>query len=104
MSNFLLIYVTYPSEKEAQRICATLLEKKLIACANIYPIQSMYRWKGEIKNEKEWVSIVKSSIQNLEDIQEEIHALHPYDVPCITHWEANANENYKKWIGEESMP
>ncbi len=100
MSTFLVIYVTYPSEEEATSICAKLLEKELIACANIYPVQSMYRWKGKINKEKEWISILKTTERNWEKLESEINKLHSYDTPCITHWSANANNKYSKWISE----
>ena len=98
MSNFLVIYVTYPSQEVAQEIVGKLLEAKLIACANMYPMQSMYLWEGEIKNEKEWVSIMKSTTEKWSILEKEIAALHPYDIPCITKWSANANESYQEWV------
>lgn len=46
------IYITYPNIEEAKKICTHLLEQKLIACANYFPIESAYWWKGKIENEK----------------------------------------------------
>lgn len=102
MSEFLVIYVTYPNEEEATKLCSRLLELGLIACANIYPIQSMYRWEGKINKEKEWISILKSSEQNWEKLQESISELHSYDTPCITRWSASANEKYSHWVNEST--
>jgi len=102
MTTFLVIYVTYPSEEEATKICAQLLEKQLIACANIYPIQSMYTWEGEVRNEKEWISILKSTESNWLELQTTLTDLHAYDVPCITRWAADANTPYKNWIAENT--
>ena len=100
MTDFLVIYVTYPSEEEATSICENLLEQGLIACANIYPVQSMYRWEGKINKDKEWVSILKSTNQNWTRLQQSITQLHSYETPCITKWAASANEEYTKWILE----
>ncbi len=98
MSDYLVIYVTYPSEEEATSLCAHLLEQELIACANIYPTQSMYRWKGKINNEKEWVSILKSTEQNWTKLQNALNKLHSYDTPCITSWKATGSEQYSEWV------
>ncbi len=102
MSEFLVIYVTYASEEEATKICGSLLEQKLIACANIHHVQSMYTWEGKINKEKEWVSILKSTAANWRALQTHIQSLHSYDTPCITKWSATANEKYAKWINEST--
>ena len=43
MNNFIFIYITNPNKDEAKKIAKHLLNKKLIACGNIYPINSIYR-------------------------------------------------------------
>ncbi len=103
MSEFLVIYVTYPNEEEATSLCSSLLEQELIACANIYPVQSMYRWEGKINKEKEWISILKSTKKNWEALQATITELHSYDTPCITKWNAESNEKYRNWIIESTI-
>lgn len=95
----LVYYTTYPDKETAHKICRTLLEKQLIACANIYPIDSMYHWKKEIVEEQEWVAILKSSSHLKEQLVQTFRDIHPYVVPCIVHWGADANEEYLKWVG-----
>ena len=42
------------AKKEAKKIILGLLDKHLIACASILPeVESIYRWNGEIQEEKE---------------------------------------------------
>lgn len=100
--SFCILYITHPDEKTAQDISRQLLEKRLIACANIFPIDSMYRWSGEIQVEKEWVSVLKTIPENLKVLQTAIENLHPYTIPCIIHWQATANEAYENWIRQET--
>ncbi|MGB9613556.1 MAG: divalent-cation tolerance protein CutA, partial [Candidatus Margulisiibacteriota bacterium] len=50
---FSVVYITASSSKEAQKIAEILIEEKLVACANIFPIKSIYRWKGKLCREKE---------------------------------------------------
>lgn len=95
----LVYYTTYPDKETAQKITRSLLEIRLIACANIYTIDSMYRWKGEIVEEQEWVAILKSPAHLKEKLINAINEIHPYDVPCIVHWSAEANAEYLKWVG-----
>lgn len=58
----------------------------------------MYWWNGNIENDDEYVSIVKTIPELWEVLQKEIKEIHPYDVPCIMKLEAEANVEYEKWI------
>ena len=97
---FIAVYITHENEKAANLVCDYLLNKKVIACANIFPISSSYWWSGKIANEKEWVSIVKTSTNNWKLLEKEVMLQHPYEVPCIMKMEVTANEAYEKWIHE----
>jgi len=97
---FIAVYITHESEQAAKLLCDGLLEKKIIACANIFPITSAYWWSGTIAQEKEWVSIVKTTHKNWNMLEKEVMAQHPYEIPCIMKMEVSANEAYEKWIQE----
>jgi periplasmic divalent cation tolerance protein len=96
-----LIYITCKDEKEAKKISMHLLKKRLIVCANIFPIKSMYWWKNKIVNDDENVIIAKTLAKNYEKIKQEVSKLHSYEVPCILKIDAEANESYDKWVKEE---
>ena len=52
-------FITTAENEEAQKIANALLEKRLIACANIVKeISSSYWWKGKI--EKEVIPLINS--------------------------------------------
>jgi len=101
--SFSIIYITNESEAEAKKLSQHLLKKKLIACANIFPITSAYWWQGAIQNEGEWVAIVKTTDGNWEKVKNEVEKVHSYDVPCIMRIRVEANEGYEKWIGAETV-
>jgi len=96
-----IIYITCKDEQEAVNISKHLLNKKLIACSNMYPIRSMYKWQGKLQDEKEFVLMAKTIEKNYGKIKEEVKKLHSYDVPCILKIDAEANESYDKWVNEE---
>lgn len=96
--SFIIVYITHSSEENAQKISDYLLQKKLVACANIFPIKSMYWWNGNIENDDEYVSIVKTATSLWDTLQKEITKIHPYEVPCIMKLQAEANQPYEKWI------
>lgn len=96
--SFALIYITHSSKEEAQRISQHLLEQKLVACANIFPITSAYWWQGSIQNDEEWVSIVKTSLEKYKAVITSVEQIHSYEVPCILKIEVEANAAYEQWI------
>ena len=96
-----LVYITCKDKEEAKKISKYLLEKKLIACSNMFPTQSMYWWKGKIEDADEIVILAKTKEKNYEKIKEEVKKIHSYDVPCILKLDAKANDSYQKWVDEE---
>ena len=96
-----LVYITCKDEKEAVKISKHLLEKRLIACSNIFPVRSMYFWNGKMQNHKEIVILAKTTEKNYEKIKKEVSKIHSYDVPCILKIDAEANESYDEWVRKE---
>lgn len=94
----IFIYVTTSSEQEAKKISKLLLEKKLIACANIFPISSVYKWEGKIVDEKEVVIILKTVKKNYEKIKKAINEVHSYNTTCITQVDVKPNKEYSDWL------
>ena len=97
---FVLIYITNPTKKEAKRIANHLLEKKLIACANIFSIDSLYWWESKIADEKEFVLIAKTKKENFEKIKKEVENIHSYAIPCIIKIPVSSNKKYYNWLKE----
>ncbi len=100
--SFIIIYTVNSSKEEAQKISEHLLNQKLIACVNIFPIESAYWWQGAIAKDGEFVAIFKTRSEYWERIKTEISRLHSYEVPCIMHWTVTANEAYEAWIQAET--
>lgn len=93
----IMLYVTCKDNAEAKKIAKALLNKKLIACANIFPIESLYNWKGKLTEDKEVVLILKALKENYKTLKEEIKKLHSYDIPFIGKINIEVNKEYKKW-------
>ena len=96
-----LVYITCKDKKEAEKISLHLLRKRLIACANIFPIKSMYWWKGKIENQAEVVITAKTLEKNYSKIKKEVSKLHSYSVPCILKIDTESNEKYDEWVSGE---
>jgi periplasmic divalent cation tolerance protein len=101
MKRFIFLYTTLGKKKDAQRIAKILLQKHLIACANIFPIDSHYRWQGKIQHEKEYGMILKTVARNYRSIEKELKKIHPYDCPCLVAFELKGGyKPYLDWIND----
>ena len=99
---FIIVYITCSSDTEAKNIAKSLLEERLIACANIISaIDSLYWWQGNIANDTEHIAIVKTIPSKWETLQQRVEKIHSYDVPCMMKFEVAANSAYEKWIFEQ---
>jgi periplasmic divalent cation tolerance protein len=103
MNEMIFVYITNPDKETAKKIAKELLKKRLIACANLYNIESLYWWEGKITEDPEVVLIGKTTTEKFEKVREQVERSHPYTVPCIMQIPISmANESYKNWILEET--
>ena len=104
MSEISIVLVTAGSEEEAATIGRTLVEERLAACANIVPqIRSIYRWKGQIYDEQEFLIIIKTRAEQFEALQERVKKLHSYEVPEIISFPvALGLPQYLEWVQGET--
>jgi periplasmic divalent cation tolerance protein len=84
MKNYCLIQTTFKKIGEAKEVAKILLENKLIACAQISTIESLYSWNDKIIDEKEILLCVKTKTDFYERVEEVIVQNHSYDLPQIT--------------------
>lgn len=97
----IIVYITFPSKKEAEKICQILINEKLVACANVFQISSIFRWRGKIKREKEFGTILKTKENFIKKIIKKVKELHSYKIPCIISFEIKkGNKDFLNWIDE----
>lgn len=94
----ILIYITFSNKKECEKMALLLINRKLIACANFFPINSMYMWNNELKKENEFVLIGKTADKKYKDIVKLIEMNHSYETPCVIKIKAKANKKFEKWV------
>ena len=97
-----LVYVTHENKEKAKLIVNTIVEQRLAACANIFPIESAYWWQEVIQNDQEVVTIFKTTDDLWIPLRDRIEEIHPYEVPCIIKIDVEVNESYQKWIEEST--
>lgn len=104
MSDARTVYVTAADEEQAATLARALLERRLIACANLLPgTRSFYRWDGAVRDEGEVVMLLKTSSARVDAVVAAVEELHPYDVPCVVVWPIETGARaYLDWVVAES--
>ncbi len=95
------MYLTCSSKEESQTIARKLLQKRLIACANIAPVFSLYIWKENLEEADEYIAFLKTEKRKVASVIEEVKKLHSYEVPDIV--EIPLGEGFQpffEWISE----
>lgn len=105
-SQAVVILVTSSSEEESERIARALLERNLIACANILPrVRSLFHWEGAIEDESESLLILKTTSEAVHMVEECVRAHHSYDVPEVIALPiTGGSDAYLSWVGMEVLP
>lgn len=100
------LYVTAPDAEEARKIARALIEKRLIACANLLPqMESIYRWDGEIQCENECLIIFKTTAERVPEAMNAIEKMHSYKTPCVIEIKLErGSEKYTNWLIDETKP
>ncbi len=98
----ILIYTTCKDKKEAEKISLHLIGRKLAACTNYFPINSMYKWKGKLVKDKEFAVVIKTQPKHFKSVESEIKKLHSYECPCIIRISGIGNKQYEQWLKGET--
>ncbi len=97
------ILTTTASHVEAREIAAALVERKLVACAQISEIESFYRWEGAVHHEPEFRILLKTTEERYAAVESAIRELHSYTLPAIVAIPIDrAYEPYAEWVAGES--
>lgn len=95
------IYSTFPNKKEAKEIASQLVEEKLAGCVNIFPIESVYFWKGSSQEGEEVAVIIKTKKDNFRRIEEFLLNYHSEETPCIVEIPTGkVTRGFFEWIEE----
>lgn len=100
----ILVYATFPSLDEAERIGGRLVDEGLAACVNILPgMVSIYVWQGQRQRDSECAMIIKSRATLANRIIETVRALHPYDNPALVVLDITTGSvPFLAWIMEQT--
>jgi periplasmic divalent cation tolerance protein len=93
------VYTTLPDRESADRLARALVEGRLAACANAFPVESVFRWQGQLEQASEWALILKTRWGLYAEVERRIRESHPYEVPAVVAYDITAGlPDYLAWI------
>lgn len=103
-TNFIEVHWTSGSLDEARKISRYLVQERLVACAQITPwIESIFMWNNQIDTAQESKVVLKTTLENYNEIKKAIKENCTYEVPEITFVRLDGgNEEYLNWLNEST--
>jgi len=101
---YIIILTNFGTKENAQKTAKALVENNLCACVNILNnVDSFYRWKGEIVEDREFTALIKTRASLFEKVKDTILKNHEYELPEIIAIKIeNAHRAYLNWISENT--
>jgi len=101
-TRFRVALVTCATLEEARKIARGVVERHLAACVTIvtHAVESFYSWEGKLENSSEYLLMIKTTEEKVEELQKDVVALHSYDTPeFIVLPIVAGSEAYLEWLG-----
>jgi len=96
--------VTCKDRAEAENIANLVVKKRLAACANWFPVRSIYWWEGRLERAKEVAVVLKTTAARVKPLILAVRKAHSYKVPCIVALPIlEGNAEYLRWIRKETQ-
>ena len=97
--SYCVILTAAGSLDEADRLAELLVTRRLAACVQIASISSVYRWKGKVTKEPEFLLLIKTAAHLYAEVEAAILESHSYELPEIIQLPVMQGlDRYLEWI------
>ena len=80
---YAVVLTSCGDRSSAKALARVLVERRLAACVQMLPIESVYEWQGKIEEAAEMLLICKIKRADYEEAEKAIRSLHAYATPEI---------------------
>lgn len=94
-------YVPVGNAAEAATLGNLAVKEQLAACANVFPVQSLFMWEEAMQEEPESILVLKTMPGKKKALRDFLESNHSYKTPCILSWDAEVNEAYGEWVNRQ---
>jgi periplasmic divalent cation tolerance protein len=68
--DFVIVLTTYPADRDPSSLAQALVTERLAACVNVLPpMQSIYRWEGQVEQATEQQLVIKTSAERVDAVR-----------------------------------
>ena len=100
---FQIVITTVGRRNEARRLARKMVDSRLAACVQVFPIRSVYRWKGKVEQASEYRLEAKTRSALVPRLMSLIRRCHSYELPEIVAVPIRGGlAGYLRWIREET--
>ncbi len=100
----LVVLTTITDIDKGKQLARQIISNHLAACCNIVPqITSVYYWQNELCEDQECLLVMKTARHRFNELNNYIHAQHPYETPEIIAIPITAgSQEYLSWVMKET--
>jgi periplasmic divalent cation tolerance protein len=100
--DLIVVVTSVGTEDQALDIAHALVRNHRAACVNIVPnVHSIYRWKGRICDDGEFLLLVKTRAKEFDGVREAILKLNTYELPEVLAYRVDdSSPAFAAWIGK----
>jgi periplasmic divalent cation tolerance protein len=97
-----VVVTSVGTEEQALDIAHELIRSRQAACVNLIPnVHSIYRWKGRVCDDGEFLLLIKTRAKEFEGVRETIQKLNTYELPEVLAYRVDeASPGFAAWIGK----
>ncbi len=102
--DYVMVLTTLPADADGAAFARALVTARLAACVNLLaPMESIYRWEGDIEQDTERQVVIKTSRDRVAALWDRVRELHPYDVPeFLVLPIVDGNDAYLRWVADST--
>ena len=104
--DIVLMLTSVGTEEQGLDIAEALVHRRQAACVNMIPsIRSIYRWKGKVCEDTEYILLIKTIAKRFPDAAATIQEINSYELPEILSFSIrSADARFCDWIVEGAEP
>jgi periplasmic divalent cation tolerance protein len=98
--DLLIVVTSVGTEEQAIDIAHALIRNRQAACVNLMPnVHSIYRWKGRVCDDGEFLLFVKTRASEFEGVRETIQKMNTYELPEVLAYRVDdSSPAFAAWI------
>ena len=103
--DLIVVVTSVGTEDQALDIAHALVRNRQAACVNLIPnVHSIYRWKGRVCDDSEFLLLVKTTGKEFAGVRQTIQELNTYELPEILAYRVDeASDAFAAWIGKMTL-